>query len=289
MADVAVVVVTHQTRADALACLGTVQVAQPAEVVLVDCGSTDGTADAVRACLPWVEVLALDNLGYAGGANAGIARTSSPLVLLLNADTRIAPDSLVTLAASIPDDVGALGPRVVYPDGRHQASARMLPTTAQGIGHALFGLWWPANPWTRAYRQSDRDPDQPRDVDWVSGCAILLRRAALDEVGGFDTGYWMYVEDIDLCFRLRQAGWRVRYDPSTTVVHAVGRSTSQRRGRLVVAHARSLDRFHRRAYGHGAGRLTRPLVRLGLLAWVGTVLAWDRLVGRRAGRSSTGE
>jgi len=287
--DVAVVVVTHQTREEALGCLDSVLAAQPAEVVLVDCGSADGTADAVRDRHPSVEVLVLGNLGYAGGANAGIARTSRPLVLVLNADTRIAPDSLATMAAVMPDDAGALGPRVVYPDGRRQASARMLPTTGQAIGHALFGLWWPANPWTRAYRQTDQDPDQPRDVDWVSGCAILLRRAALDEVDGFDAAYWMYVEDVDLCHRLRQAGWRVRYDPSTTVVHEVGRSTSQRRGRLVVAHARSLDRFHRRAYGHGAGRLARPLVRVGLAAWVLAVLAWDRLVGRRAGRSSTGE
>lgn len=289
MTDVAVVVVTHQTREDALGCLDTVLAARAAEVVLVDCGSTDGTADVVRDLHPHVEVLALDNLGYAGGANAGIARTSRPLVLVLNADTRIAPDSLAAMSASIPDGVGALGPRVVYPDGRRQASARMLPSTRQAIAHGLFGLWWPANPWTRAYRQADQDPDQPRDVDWLSGCAILLRRDALDEVGGFDAGYWMYVEDVDLCHRLRQAGWRVRYDPSTTVVHAVGSSTSQRRRRLVVAHARSLDRFHRRAYGHGAGRLTRPLVRVGLAAWVLAVLVWDQLIGRRGGRSSTGE
>jgi N-acetylglucosaminyl-diphospho-decaprenol L-rhamnosyltransferase len=289
--DVAVVIVNHETRDEALACLETLDAAGAGEVVLVDCGSTDGSVAAVRETRPDVTVLALDNVGYGRGANAGVARTTAPFVVVANADTRFAPGSLELLARSFEGapDLAAAGPQVRYPDGRPQASARTFPTLGQAAGHALLGLWWPGNPWTRAYRQSDVDPRAARDVDWLSGCALMLRRRAFDEVGGFDPGYWMFVEDVDLGFRLRQAGWRVRFEPDAQVEHAVGASAGAKRARMVIAHARSLDRFYRRAYAHGVGRLVQPLVRVGLALWVVLVLVWNRLVAQRSGRSSTGE
>ena len=287
----AVVVVNHNTREDVLTCLETITAAGAGEVVVVDCGSSDGSVEAVREAHPDVLVLALDNVGYGRGANAGVERTTAPYVVVANADTRFAPDALTMLAEAIAraDDIGAAGPQVRYPDGRLQASARTFPTLGQAAGHALLGLWWPNNPWTRSYRQADADPDEPRDVDWLSGCALMLRRAAFDDVGGFDPGYWMYVEDVDLGFRLREAGWRVRFEPASRVEHEVGASAGAKRTTMVVAHARSLDRFYRRAYARGAGRLLWPFVRLGLGAWVLLVLAWNRIVARRTGRSSTGE
>ena len=288
--EVAVVIVTHNTRDDVLACLASLDGSGVAQRVVVDCGSDDGTPEAVREAHPDVTVLALANVGFGRGANAGVARTSTPFVIVANADTRFTADGPGLLAAAAVASVGAVGPEVVFPDGRRQASARTFPTLGQAAGHALLGLWWPRNPWTRAYRQTDVDPSVARDVDWLSGCALLLRREAFDDVGGFDPGYWMYVEDVDLGFRLRQAGWRIRYEPAATVTHEVGASTStQRRTRMVVAHAKSLDRFYGRAYNVGVGRLARPFVRVGLVAWVGLVLLWDRVVARRTGRRSTGE
>lgn len=289
--DVAVVIVNHETRDDLLACLDTLDAAGAREVVVVDCGSTDGSVDAVREARREVTVLALDNVGYGRGANAGVARTTAPYVVVANADTRFAPGSLHELAQGFVDapDVAAAGPQVRYPDGRPQASARTFPTLGQAAGHALLGLWWPGNPWTRAYRQTDVDPTVARDVDWLSGCALMLRREAFEDVGGFDPGYWMFVEDVDLGFRLRQAGWRVRFEPDAQVEHAVGASAGRKRARMVIAHARSLDRFYRRAYAHGVGRLAQPFVRLGLVAWAALVLVWNRLVASRTGRSSTGE
>lgn len=286
---VAVVIVTHDTRDEALACLSAVEAAGASEIVVVDCGSTDGTVEAVVDEHPGVTVVPLANVGYGRGANAGVARTTAPYVLVANADTRVGPDSLEHLAAAMEDPaVGVAGPRVTYPDGRPQASARRLPTAWQAFMHALLGLWWPSNRWTRAYREVDADPMVARDVDWVSGCALMLRRSAFEELGGFDPGYWMYVEDVDLGYRLRRAGWRLRYVPDALVVHAVGSSTGDD-PRMVVAHARSLDRFHRRAYGDGMGQLSRPFVKVGLGLWVLLKLAWQRLVGRRTDRSSTGE
>lgn len=287
----AAVVVTHETREEALACLASLGPAGAAEVVLVDSGSTDGTADAVRAAFPDVAVVELDNVGYAQAANAGVARTTAPVVVVANADTRFAAGAVTALAAVFAADreVGAAGPLVRYPDGRLQASCRRFPTPGQAAGHALLGLWFPRNRWTRAYRMLDDDPSAPRDVDWLSGCAIALRREAFDDVGGFDPGYFMFVEDVDLGYRLRRADWRVRYCPDAEVVHTVGASTRRHRVRMVVAHARSLDRFYGRAYARGAGRWLRPLVRVGLAVWVALVLAWGAIAGVRDGRSTTGE
>lgn len=289
--DVAVVIVNHETPDEVLACLDTLDAAGAGEVVVVDCGSSDGSVELLRERRSDVTVLALDNVGYGKGANTGIAHTRAPFVVVANADTRFAPGSLHRLADAFVDapDLAAAGPQVRYPDGRPQASARTFPTLGQAAGHALLGLWWPDNPWTRAYRQADADPDVARDVDWLSGCALMLRRDAFDDVGGFDPGYWMFVEDVDLGFRLRQAGWRVRFEPDAQVEHSVGASASGKRSRMVIAHARSLDRFYRRAYAHGIGRLAQPFVRVGLVVWVALVLTWNRLVARRTGRSSTGE
>lgn len=288
---VAAVIVNHDTRDELLGCLETVRPGGADEVVVVDSGSSDGSAAAVRAAHPDVEVLELTNVGYGRAANAGVARTRAPVVVVANADTRFGAGSMSRLAAAIEADpeVAAAGPRVRYPDGRLQASARRSPSLAQAVGHALLGLWWPGNRWTRAYRMLDEDPSLPRDVDWLSGCALGLRRDAFVAVGGFDPGYFMYVEDVDLGLRLRRAGWRLRYSPEAEVVHRVGASTGGRRSAMVVAHARSLDRFYVRAYeGHPARHL-RPLVRVGLALWVVAVLVWDRMVGRRTGRSTTGE
>jgi N-acetylglucosaminyl-diphospho-decaprenol L-rhamnosyltransferase len=289
----AVVIVTHDTREEALACLASAQRAGARELVLVDSGSADGTAAAVRAALPDVGVLELVNVGFGRAANAGVAATSSPVVMVANADVRFEPDSLRRLAEELLADgsLGAVGPQVVYPDGSPQASARRLPDLKTAIGHALLSRVLAGNRFTRRYRALDADPALPRDVDWLSGCALALRREAFEAVGGFDPGYFLYVEDVDLGVRLQAAGWRLRYTPSARVTHRVGASTGQRRARALIHHARGLDRFHDHHLARTpTARLLRPLVRLGLAGWVVATLVWER-VERWAGvsRSTTGE
>jgi N-acetylglucosaminyl-diphospho-decaprenol L-rhamnosyltransferase len=288
----AVVIVSHDTRDEALACLASAREAGARELVLVDSGSSDGTAAAVRAGHPDVTVLELANVGFGRGANAGVARTTSPVVVVANADVRFAPDSLAVLARAVATDgVAAAGPAVTYPDGSRQASARRLPSLSTALGHALLSRARPRNRFTRRYRELDADPQRPREVDWLSGCALALRRSAFDAVGGFDPGYFLYVEDVDLGVRLRAAGWRLRYEPAARVVHRVGASTRQRRASALVHHARGLDRFYgTHLSGRRALRILRPLVRLGLAGWVLATLAWERverLVGVRT--STTGE
>lgn len=278
----AAVVVTHDTRDEALACLATLVRSGADEIVLVDSGSRDGTVEAVADAFPTVRTLRLANVGFGRAANVGVASTAAAQVVVCNADTRLAPGGVAAMAGWLDahGDVGALGPLIRYPDGRIQPSARTFPSLPQAIGHALLGLWWPRNPWTRAYRLTDWDHRSEREVGWLSGSCLALRREAFDEVGGFDPAYFMFVEDVDLCARLADAGWRVVFAPVTEVTHAVGASTSRRPVRMTVEHARSLDRFFSRRYADGPRRLLRPLIRLGLVAWVLLVSGWSLLKGR---------
>src|SRR5262249_57771182 len=129
---------------------------------------------------------------------------------------------------------------------------------ADAVGHAILGIWKPDNRFTARYRQLEADPLAPRLVDVVSGAAMWLRRAALDDVGGWDERYFMYLEDTDLCWRLRRAGWDVAYEPSGVVHHEQGAITAQMPFRMLVEHHRSAWRF---AQGRvtGAPGLLLPL------------------------------
>ena len=216
------------------------------ELVVIDNDSTDGSLDRLRQAHPGVRVVRSGgNLGYARAANLGIAATAAPVVAVLNPDTVLAPGTGAALVArfAAEPDLGAVGPRLCNPDGSLYPSARRVPGVADAVGHGLLYFVWRDNPFTARYRETGADPDRPRDVDWVSGAAVWLRRAALDDVGGWDERYFMYVEDVDLCWRLRRAGWRVAYEPAGTVEHLLGVSTAGRPYRMIAEHHRSLLRF----------------------------------------------
>lgn len=288
---VAVVLVTHDTRTEVLAALDSLDadgIAPPhGEVVVVDTGSRDGTTEAVRRAWPGVRVLPLANTGFARAANAGLRATDAPTVVVANADVRFQRGAIATLARTMACDPGlaAVGPEVRYLDGTRQASARRRPDATTAVLHAVLGRIYPDNPWTRRYHARDLDPTVARDVDWLSGCALALRRAAVDAVGGFDPGYFLYVEDVDLAERLREAGWRLRYEPGARVRHRVGASTSRARWRALGHHARSLDRYLT-ARLRGPARLLRPLLPVAVAAWAATTGLAERY-GRH--RSTTGE
>jgi N-acetylglucosaminyl-diphospho-decaprenol L-rhamnosyltransferase len=291
-ATTGVVLVTHETRGEVLGALASLA-GHPGPVVVVDSGSQDGTAEAVRGEHPAVRVLELDNVGFGRGANAGAAAlpVDVDVVLIANADVRFGPDAVEALVAALAEDpeVALVGPRVRYPDGSHQASARRSPTFGTALTHGAIGWIVPDNAATRRYHALDlTGPDviEAVDVDWVSGCAFAVRRSDFDAVGGFDPGYGLFVEDVDLCDRLRAGGRRVRFVPSALVEHRVGASTGQRPLRARIAHARALERYLSRP-GRGPARHLRPLLWPGLAAWVAATSVAGVLRGE--GRSTTGE
>jgi N-acetylglucosaminyl-diphospho-decaprenol L-rhamnosyltransferase len=166
-------------------------------------------------------------------------------VAVLNPDTVLDPGTgkALTDRFATEADLGAAGPCLHNPDGSVYPSARRIPSLVDAVGHGLLFFVWPANPFTGRYRETEADPSRPRDVDWVSGAAVWLRRDALDAVGGWDERYFMYVEDVDLCWRLCRSGWRVAYEPAGGVEHLLGVSTASRPYRMIAEHHRSLLRF----------------------------------------------
>ncbi|MDT4893661.1 MAG: N-acetylglucosaminyl-diphospho-decaprenol L-rhamnosyltransferase [Pseudonocardiales bacterium] len=242
----AVVVVTYSPGEALNTFLDTLVVAtnQPLDIVLADNGSEDGSIEAAAA-RPGVRLLHTGgNLGYGRAANLGVRETTAELVVVANPDIEWEPgslDALVAAAGRWPQG-GAFGPLIHTPDGAIYPSARALPSLGRGIGHALFGWWWPSNPWTAAYRV-ETEPPRERTAGWVSGSCVLLRRDAFDEVGGFDPGYFMYFEDLDLGDRLGKGGWQNVYVPSAVVSHTGGHATSKQAARMTAEHHRSAWRY----------------------------------------------
>jgi N-acetylglucosaminyl-diphospho-decaprenol L-rhamnosyltransferase len=233
----------------------------PPQVVVVDNGSSDGSAAAVARSWPAVTVLDPGaNLGYARAANLGIAASDAPVVAVCNSDieVRAGAAGAVLNRLATEDDLGAVGPMVRNTNGTIYPSARSMPRLRDAVGHGLLGLVWPTNPFTRRYRQLDVDPSRRRDVDWVSGATVWLRRDALTTVGGWDERYFMYAEDVDLCWQLRQRGWRVGYEPGAVVTHVQGVSTAKHPYRMIAEHYRSLYRFASKRW-RGVRRLALPL------------------------------
>jgi N-acetylglucosaminyl-diphospho-decaprenol L-rhamnosyltransferase len=223
--------------------------AGPVELVVVDNGSRDGSVAALQRVQPDVQVIrAPGNVGYARAANLGLPRRA-PADRGVERGHRLEPAPQVH-SCELDADArsGACGPRLKNPDGSDYPSARRLPSVFVAVMHGLLGLWWPTNPYTTRYRQADVAPDESRVVDWVSGAALWLRRGALDEVGGWDERYFMYLEDVDLCWRLRGAGWEITYEPAGVVDHVQGASTARTPYRMLAEHHRSAWRFARRRF-----------------------------------------
>jgi N-acetylglucosaminyl-diphospho-decaprenol L-rhamnosyltransferase len=268
--DLAVAVVNHNAGPYLAGCLDSIAASSgdvATEVLLVDNASTDGSVE--RAAEPHPEVRVLrnpENRGFARAANQALASTSAPFILLLNPDARIVGGTLAALVkvARERPRAGAIGPLVRNPDGTIQPSARRIPRLAEALAHAFLGPVWPENPWTRSYTLAGWDRATEREVEWVSGSAMLLRREAIDQVGPFDEGYFMFVEDVDLCTRLRRAGWQVVFSPELEIVHQIGVSTKGQRGRMAFAHSDSIYRYYRKFHSDGAGVLLAPVVRVAL-------------------------
>ena len=212
MPDLSVSIVNTNSRALLLACLDSLA-GTDAEIVVLDNASEDGSADAARERFPGVRVIAQSHrAGFGSNHNTVIRATTGRYVYVLNEDTTAGDWGFEALTAYLDDHprVAALGPRIVYPDGRLQDSAWRFPTPlVSTISLATLG---------RLGVTQSRG-DAPRAVDWVTGAAVVLRREVLDEIGLFDESFFLYSEEVDLQARLHRAGWEVHYFPRVTVVH----------------------------------------------------------------------
>jgi N-acetylglucosaminyl-diphospho-decaprenol L-rhamnosyltransferase len=263
-----VVVVTYSPGEALDHLLSTVRQAttRPLEVVLADNGSTDGVPERAAAAHPDVRLLQMGgNVGYGAAVNAALADVPEGWALVVNPDVRFEPgslDELLTAAARWPR-AATVGPAIRTPDGELYPSARDLPALGTGIGHALFGWVWPANPWTARYRR-EHEPPRERPAGWLSGSCFLVDLAAFHSVGGFDSGYFMYFEDVDLAERLGRRGWLHVYAPSAVVVHEGGHATRREPHRMQRVHHASALRYLAGQYPGWRNLPLRTALRAGL-------------------------
>jgi N-acetylglucosaminyl-diphospho-decaprenol L-rhamnosyltransferase len=192
------------------------------------------------------------NLGYGGAINAAVDTLPASVewILVSNPDVSLSDDALDLLIAVGDADptIGSVGPAVLTSEGEIYPSARSVPSLRTGVGHALFVNLWVDNPWTRAYRNDSDTRVERRDAGWLSGSCVLVRRSAFSELGGFDTGFFMYFEDVDLGYRLGKLGYRNVYEPAARVVHTGAHSTTSDSGRMINAHHDSARRFLNKKY-----------------------------------------
>jgi N-acetylglucosaminyl-diphospho-decaprenol L-rhamnosyltransferase len=229
-----IVIPTHDTRELTLRCLETIGRASPAgvEVIVVDDGSRDGTAGAIRERYPGVEVVRNETAaGFTRSANRGLRQARGEVLLLLNSDTETGPGTLESLLAALEGDpkLGIVGAALHYPDGSPQWSGGQAPS------HAWFFALASGLPALLArlplYRRlKPLEPSGPVRVDWVTGAALGMRREVWDAVGPLDEGYRFYAQDLDFCVRARRAGWEVAIDPAFRVLHHHGATISGKEG-----------------------------------------------------------
>lgn len=257
-------VVVEYRSGDALCrCVAALRREGASPIVVVDNGVATGRARDVvpagasaRARLAGWPVEVVDpggNLGYGQAANLG-ARRALALGLgervdgfvVVNPDLVLGSGALGRLAQVLAEepDVGIVGPALCGPDGARYPTGRRFPGMLEGAGHALLGWVVPDNRFTRRYRmEADGPPSGRRRVDWVSGACLVVRRETWESLGGFDPGYFLYAEDVDLAWRAHRAGWAVVLEPGSEATHEGGRSTAAHPWRRLYHHHRSTLRF----------------------------------------------
>jgi hypothetical protein len=253
------------------------------ETIVVDNASHDGSVEMVRTEYPHVRLIAnVTNRGFTGGNNDGLHIARGRYVLLLNPDTEVIGNALATLVAYADShpQVGALGPQVLNPDGSVQSSRRRFPTLAT----ALFESTWLQSLAPRGvlerYYALDLPNDQPAEVDWVTGAALMVRREAMDQVGMMDEGFFMYSEELDWCKRIKAAGWQVAYMPSAQIIHHEGKSSEQVVPQRHIYFQTSKVRYFRKHHGALAASSLRMYL-LALYAWQLAFEAAKWLIGSK--------
>jgi GT2 family glycosyltransferase len=267
------VIVSYQCREPLLRCLASLQRqvgVSDLRVVVVDNASTDGTVEAVRRLFPDTTVVAnRDNVGFGAAANQGLGLTTSGPVLVLNPDTEVPPHALATCLTRLDElpTVGMLGCKLVRADGSiDRASRRNVPTPANSLMY-MTRLERLLGPRDTSYNPPLALYELEGEAGALCGAFMLVRREALEKVGGFDEAFWMYGEDLDWSVRFRQAGWGVHYFPSVAVLHLKGGSSGSIRSlRVTYAFAHAMWVFFDKHRPAGTSPVVLLGVRLGIVA-----------------------
>ena len=274
--DLSITICSWNTVDDLRACLVSLTAIKGEanfEVIVVDNNSEDGSPKMVAEDFPWFRLEEMkQNLGFVGGQNYAAANRNGRHVLPLNSDTIVHPGAIRGLLDHLEShpEVAIVAPKLLNPDGTLQFSCRRFPNPLAALfRNTLLGKLFPNNRFTKEYLMQDWSHDGPREVDWVSGAALLVRDTFVNESGLFDKEFVMFCEDVDLCFQAWKQGKKVIYLPEYQITHAIGRSTDKAPNRMIGRFHRSMFLF----YSKNIVPTMNPVVRPFALAMAASALA----------------
>lgn len=280
MPDLSIIIVNWNVRDLLRECLRSIDAGLgvlDVEVIVVDSGSADGSVEMVRHEYPRVHLIACEeNVGFPRGNNIGLGQAKGQYLLLLNPDTVVLDDALPVLVDFLRanPDVGAVGPKLLNPDGSIQSSRRRFPSVLTGFFESTW-LERLAPGLLRRYYALDLPDNETADVDWLTGAFLMIPRSVYESVGGMDEGYYMYSEELDWCRRIKATGRRVVYHPTARVIHHVGKSSEQAVTARHINFQRAKLRYYRKYHGWGVA----TALRVYLLASYMWQLLWEGIKG----------
>ena len=234
------------------------------EVIVVDNASSDGSVEMLRSEFPNVHLIGnSENVGFTRANNQALAMAQGRYLFLLNPDTEVGPGALSALVAYMDAHprVGMIGPQLRYGDGSIQSSRRRFPTLATAfLESTKLQQWFPHNRVLTHYYMRDTDDSATQEVDWINGSAMFTRREVYDQVGGLDEAFFMYSEELDWCFRIKQAGWQIVYLPSAQITHYEGKSSEQVVAKRDIYFHSSKIRFFRKYHGALVAQVLRAFL-----------------------------
>lgn len=255
MLKLSIVIVNYNTRdllEELLSFLSEAKYSFSFEVIVVDNNSPDGSSNMIRNNYPNMHLICnSENTGFARACNMGIECTCGEYVLFLNPDTKILDDALQTLVLFLDThaQAGVVSGRVVYPDMTDQGVARKFPTPMNSIfgRKSVLTRIFPNNKYAHTYLTClQYESGHPFEVDWVSGACLMVRKQILDDVGFFDEKFFMYWEDADLCYRIKEKGWKVFCVANAIIIHYEGKSTGKKKAHLIVEFNKSAYHYYRK-------------------------------------------
>lgn len=235
------------------------------EVIVVDNSQDDPGMASLKQSYPKTRYIQNPaNAGFAKANNQGVRASQGEILLFLNPDTILTEQAIEKMQKHLKSnsDIGALGPKVLNTDGSLQYSCRRFPTLMTGFfnRYSLLSRWFPNNPYSVRYMMKDFSHDEIREVDWLSGCCLMVTRAIFEKTGGFDENYFLFNEDVDLCRAIHQNGFKVMYVPFAKITHHISTSNSKVPVEIIIK--RHLGRIHYYGKNHGNNPVTRMIVNI---------------------------
>ncbi|MEI4768833.1 glycosyltransferase family 2 protein [Psychrobacillus sp. FJAT-51614] len=270
--DVSIIIVNFNTKKLTLECIQSIYNANSLyeiEIILVDNNSSDGSVDIIRKIYPKVNVIEnRQNVGFSRANNQAILQSKGRYVLLLNSDTIVMEDTLSKIVEFMDKDkqIGAAGCEVLLKNGTlDRACHRGFPTPEASFYYMTgFAKRYPNSPKYNAYHKSYLNMDEVHEIDCLVGAFMMVRREAIDEIGLLDESFFMYGEDIDWCFRIKKAGWKIYYYPHVSIIHYKGASSRKKPFKIVYEFHRAMFLFHKLHFAKRYNFFINLLVYLGI-------------------------